>query len=361
MLDDTHDQIPLQHHLLAVSLVFALTSIVAAMDSAYFIQVLASLDIESTWGNEFMMSLTYWWPLALLTPPILVVCRRYSLRRRNWLRMLPLHIAASLFFGIAKSVIEPLAQYVFLQTELSFFTAASLPQACFDYWVFLAADSGFSYYRRFRAHETRAGRLEIQLAEARLEILKMQLRPHFLFNTLHAISTLVHEDARAADRMICRLSDLLRLSLEGTGQQETPLRQELDFLAPYLEIEKIRFGEQLVIRMDIADDTLDAAVPSFILQPIVENAIKHGMDPVTSQGTLTLRSSQADDNLRVDVCDSGQGPQNGNLMDSAHVGLKNTGERMEQLYGPNGEISCFSSPEGGFCVRLTIPLHTVCQ
>src|SRR5207245_153138 len=164
-----------------------------------------------------------------------------------------------------------------------------------------------NYYRKYQERETRASELERSLSQAKLQALQMQLNPHFLFNTLHAISSLVHKDAEAADRMITRLSDLLRYALKSTESEEVPLRQELDFLSGYLEIEQTRFGDRLKVRMDIAPETLDALVPNLLLQPLVENAIRHGIEPRAKPGRIDLRSRCESGQLKLAVRDNGLG------------------------------------------------------
>src|SRR6516225_3316734 len=145
------------------------------------------------------------------------------------------------------------------------------------YWIIVTATQGYLYYTRYRESELRSAQLSAQLAQAQLQALRMQLHPHFLFNTLNAISTLVYKDPEIADRMIARLSDLLRLTLENIGVQEVPLAQELEFLERYLEIERTRFADRLTVRMDIAPEALDGCTPYLILQPLVENALRHGI------------------------------------------------------------------------------------
>ena len=169
-----------------------------------------------------------------------------------------------------------------------------------------------NYYRRYLAGEQRAAQLQAQLAQAQLQALKMQLHPHFLFNTLNAISELVHKEPETAERMVIQLSDMLRVSLDSIGVQEIPLEQELEFLRRYLDIEETRFRDRLRIRMDVDPETLGAYVPNMILQPLVENAIRHGISPLSRGGSIDIRARRNGETLNLQICDDGRGlPTNG--------------------------------------------------
>jgi len=224
------------------------------------------------------------------------------------------------------------------------------------YWVIVSVHHAFGYYRQVQVRELRAVELEKRLAQARLQALQMQLNPHFLFNTLHAISALVHKDVEAADRMIARLSDLLRYALESTDAQEVPLRQELDFLNRYLEIEKTRFGDRLTVRLDIAPETLDALVPNLVLQPLVENAIRHGIEPRAKPGRIDLRARRENGRLKLEVCDNGVGLPSGRIPEEG-VGLSNTRARLQQLYGERHLFALGNTAGGGLTVSVELPFR----
>jgi sensor histidine kinase YesM len=227
------------------------------------------------------------------------------------------------------------------------------------FWVILGIGAAFEYYGKYRERELRASQLESRLAQSQLEVLRMQLQPHFLFNTLHTISAFMQEgQIEDADRMISRLSDLLRLALESGGVQEVPLRQEMDFLRRYLEIQQIRFQDQLRVELHVPDELLDARVPSLILQPLVENAIKHGVTPRAEGGQVTLSIARDDGRLRVSVRDDGPGipPDDGASARGSGVGLANTRARLEQLYGDRQRFSVGNHPDGGALIELVIPL-----
>jgi len=215
---------------------------------------------------------------------------------------------------------------------------------------------GIGYYLRFRERELRASQLEGQLAKAHLQALKSQLQPHFLFNTMHSISALMHTDVAAADRMMTLLCDLLRMSLEKTGIQVTTLNCELEFLDGYLAIEKVRFGDRLRVVRDVSPDALGAHVPHLILQPLVENAVRHGVAKRSSGGEVCIAISHDDRCLHLRVKDDGPGlnedpPKRG-------LGLEATRERLQTLYGDNQSIEVTNTPKGGVEVCVRIPFSS---
>jgi LytS/YehU family sensor histidine kinase len=211
------------------------------------------------------------------------------------------------------------------------------------------------YQKKFREREVRTFELEAQLAKAHLQALKSQLQPHFLFNTLHSISALMLTDVQAADRMMTRLSDLLRMSLASNGVQETSLSRELEFVGGYLEIEKVRFEERLEVILEIAPDTLDARVPHLLLQPLVENAVRHGISRRSAAGEIRIGASHDDNSLYLQVRDNGPGLGGHEARQAkGGLGLVATRERLQTLYGNDQNIEVRSLPEGGAeaCVRI---------
>jgi len=231
------------------------------------------------------------------------------------------------------------------------------------YAVIVCAWHAWDYYRKFREREAQAAQLAGRLAQAQLQALRMQLNPHFLFNTLNAVSSLMLKDVPAANKMISRLGELLRLTLENT-QQEVPLQQELDFLRRYLDIERIRFGDRLQLKMDIDPATLSAAVPNLILQPLVENAVHHAIEPLEAGGKIELRAIRDNGCLVLQVSDNGPGlrphaaPEDEAPMDTRErIGLKNTRERLRKLYGDSQRFDLVSNAMGGVTASLSIPFH----
>jgi LytS/YehU family sensor histidine kinase len=199
---------------------------------------------------------------------------------------------------------------------------------------------------------------QLQMTQAQLEALKMQLHPHFLFNTLHSISTLLGEDVKAAHEMLTRLGDFLRMTLDNSGEQEISLQEELKFLRCYLEIELVRFQDRLTIEMTIEPETLAARVPNLILLPIVENAIQHGIATRVGHGRIAIHASRRDGQLRLEVKDNGPGMQAGSSADQRlkrGLGFANTRQRLERLYTTGQHFQLSDAPEGGLQVTLEIP------
>lgn len=224
-------------------------------------------------------------------------------------------------------------------------------------YCFVASIShALRFFQRSREREVKAMELEASLARAKLQALRMQLQPHFLFNTLHAISTLVHKNPAAADEMIGNLSELLRLAIDDSEEQEISLLKELDFLDRYLEIQQVRFGDRLRVEKEIDLSLLAAQVPTMILQPLVENAIHHGIEPHSTQGMVKIGARRQGEILRLSVSDSGGGlraaiPKAGR----GGVGLANTQARLEALYGRRFQFHMENGPNGGLIVWLEIP------
>jgi len=218
------------------------------------------------------------------------------------------------------------------------------------------------YYRRFRDRELRASQLEGQVVKAHLQALKSQLQPHFLFNTLHSISALMLTDVRAADRMMSRLSDLLRISLESDGIQIISLSRELEFVNGYLEIEKVRFEDRLNVVFDVTPDTLDALVPHLVLQPLVENAVRHGISRRSSNGRIRIAANRDGRILCLQVGDNGPGLEesDGNQTQSKRggLGLRATRERLQTLYAHEQSLEIRSAPGSGVEVEVRIPFRT---
>jgi LytS/YehU family sensor histidine kinase len=227
------------------------------------------------------------------------------------------------------------------------------------YWALIGLTQGFDYYRKYREREIRASQLEARLARAQLDALKMQLHPHFLFNTLNTISVLMNEDVTLANRLLLRLSDLLRLALKNTDAHEVPLRQELEFLRSYLEIEQTRFEDRLTVRLDIDEEAFEAQVPNLILQPLVENAIRYAVAPRATKSTIEIHATRLNGQIELKVRDDGPGiEETEKAAGVAGIGLRNTRSRLEKLYGPAHSFDLCTADGGGLEVRITIPFHT---
>jgi LytS/YehU family sensor histidine kinase len=224
------------------------------------------------------------------------------------------------------------------------------------YWLITGVAHGMMYYRRYRERDAQALQLARQLAQAELQVLKSQLHPHFLFNALNTISALMHRDVKAADRMLARLSDLLRAALDHTSAQEVTLLDELNFLESYLEIERARLAERLNVEVDVPPNVLDALVPHMILQPLVENAIRHGVAPRAAPGHVVIRARGRREMLDIEVLDDGPGLAQGRSANGG-LGLANTRARLEQLYAGEFTFEPRNRAEGGFRVSLSIPFR----
>jgi LytS/YehU family sensor histidine kinase len=214
------------------------------------------------------------------------------------------------------------------------------------------------YYQNFRASELAQSSLKAQLAQAQLRALKMQLHPHFLFNTLHSISSLVLEDPPKANSMIARLGDFLRLTVDNSEQQLVTLKEETEFLRCYLDIEQVRFGDRLTVTFELEPQTLSAQVPHLILQPVVENAIQHAIAPRAAQGHINIKAKRLNSLLRVAISDSGPGiSSNANSLGKKGVGLSNVRSRLQQIYGPDFRFELMNASDGGLTVVMEIPFQ----
>jgi len=312
------------------------------------------------------LNLTYWWSWALLVPGVLWLARRYRFERGAWRRAAFMHILGVVVFTAAHVALATSARGVIMQfAERPFEWWMYFRDRFFlnfdwemmTYWALVAFANALDYQRESQEREITAAQLQTQLAEAQLEALQRQLHPHFLFNTLNTIATLMHRDVHAADEMLVQLSDLLRLTLDRIGTQQVPLTDEVDFLKKYLEIEQTRFGDRLIVNIDIDPEVLDAPVPNLILQPLVENALRHGIGPRIGVGKVDVTASQSGELLTLTVRDNGVGlsPDKLNAFHSG-VGLSNTRSRLENLYGDRHRFEFETPPGGGLLVTIVIPM-----
>ena len=305
------------------------------------------------WSLTIRMALaeTYVW--AAITPLVVALARRFPFTRATLATSLPLHAVAAVVISLIKIVIDQRIR----QTLFGFRTyvlISSLAPSLLFYCAIVAAAHGAGYYRASKERELRAAQLEARLAQSRLQVLQMQLHPHFLFNTLHTISELVHEDPETADAMIAGLSDLLREALASGQAREVPLARELDLLERYLDIQRVRFGDRLQVGLEIDPDVADVLVPHLVLQPIVENALRHGITR-GGAGTVSIAAAIDADTLRLRVRDDGRGFDAGG--DGEGVGLRNTRERLATLYGDRAGLRIAPAAGGGTIVEMRIPIR----
>ena len=312
---------------------------------------------EAHWGIVLKINLCQWYAWGLLAPGIIWLSRRYPLEHGRWMSSTGVHLAASICVALVKWQLDNLLRHYLLGFQRSTSLVFVFHQSLVTYWLLVGAAQTYHYYQGYRQGELRAAQLNTQLAQAQLQALRTQIHPHFLFNTLNAISTLVHNDPEAADRMIARLSDLLRLTLENIGVQEVPLAQELEFLERYLEIERTRFADRLNVRMDIAPETLDGCTPYLILQPLVENAIRHGIAVRSSAGCIVVTAKRNDGQLVLVVADDGPGMTSSGKGAKDGVGISNTRARLEKLYGTAQHFEVMNSEHGGVVATLTFPFR----
>lgn len=301
---------------------------------------------------------------ALLTPLIFRIGRAYPVGQPRWKRAMLILIPLGLILGTLQTLVEEAIillaglQPDHAHTAEQFLIAhvlTSLPFNVFIYCAVLGAGYAFDYYNRYRENAVRVGQLERQLIEAKLERLQAQLQPHFLFNTLNAISALVDRDPAATRQMIARVSDLLRLTLDSRDEHEIPLERELTFLRHYVAIEQLRYQDRLSLKWDIQPGLEQALVPNMILQPLVENAIRHGIGERIAGGAVTIRAARDDGRLILEVRDDGPGLQ---VRETASgVGLSNTQSRLNQLYREGAAFELSNANGQGVTARLTIPYH----
>ncbi len=331
----------------------------------YYTRLLSERPIA--WRDAASSQFIYPYLWAFGTVLIFWLAERFPLDRQKMPRNLLLHLLWATLFVIAlNGLFHIILHFLFLAGPKRPYMVRdtvqtiiyNLTEAYGIYALLLLLHQAFRYYRRFREGELRAAQLETQLSQAQLQALKMQLHPHFLFNTLHSISALVHKDPECADRMIARLGDFLRLTLENSGAQEVSLQKELEFLRCYLEIERVRFQDRLTTHMEIDSQALDTPVPNLILQPIVENALRHGIAPRSTPGRIEISAKRKNGSLRIEVQDNGPGisaisKPNGRFREG--LGLANTRARLRQLYGADHSFELKDAPGGGLLVTLVIP------
>ncbi len=313
-----------------------------------------TIPFEEAAARAFF-SAAVWASITLL---VFRLVRRFRLDKRPRVKRVLAHVVAGVVISLGEiGVTIAVSRSVGWAIEpfVELFPRA-FPANIVYYWLLVGVGHGLEYYRRMRQRDAQNERLSRRLAQAELHLLKTQLHPHFLFNTLHAISALMHRDPKAADRMLARLSQLLRAALDYSGTQEVSLQEELEFLEPYVEIEKARLGDRLDFRAEVQPQVLDARVPHMLLQPLVENAIRHGIAPRAAPGQVVIRARGRRDMLDLEVWDNGPGLANGKSANGG-LGLANTRARLEQLYGERFSFDPKNAPEGGFRVAITIPFR----
>jgi signal transduction histidine kinase len=335
------------------------------------VQIISVDNGQHSWGEAFTHALLLWYLFLPIVPLAIALAQMLPAAQGHRLRDLCIHSLIALGVGAIHPYAYVLAYSLATQPRWAITVARfSLPYlhywymqdlliAVLAYAMTVAATNAFYYFRSFQQGQLRAAHLQAQLANANLTALKMQLHPHFLFNALHSISALQMTDREAAQKMTALLGDFLRLTLRDLDRQEVPLRQEFEFLQRYLAIEQMRFGSRLRFSVEATPEILDAAVPQLILQPIVENAVHHGIAPYGCGGRIVVSATRDDGRLQLTVQDSGPGILESQLQapPPSGLGLANTRARLSQLYGQAQHLKLENLAGGGFCVQIEIPFH----
>jgi len=339
----------------------------AALQQAATYAMRGALRAEWVW---VLMQFPRWLLWAPLTPLIFAANRRFPLSRDRLGRSLLAHLGIAaltivlveggyaqlslLVEQLAGSVIAPDRPPALVLTAISVLTR--LVSGVITYAAVVGVASALESQRRLRERDTRAAQLEADLARAQVQAIKMQVQPHFLFNTLHAINVLIREDPAVATRMVTLLGDLLRYTLSRATVTKVSLRNELEVLALYLEIESVRFRDRLKVSFDVPSATLSALVPDLVLQPLAENAIKHGIGALTDGGTVLISARREGGTLLLDVIDTGNGPRDDEPL-RERIGLSTVRARLERLYGSNHTLTIGRAPGGGCVAHISLPFQ----
>jgi len=351
-----------------IFLVWLIPAFVALLQAVAGYLLRGTLREEWPWA---LMQIPRWLTWVPITPIVFYAAERFPFRRDRLARSVWTHVGIALVIAVVievlwlqisffvQSYLEPEALARMQNNRAEVYSVAVLSRLLGDAFIYaavLGVATTLGYHRRFRERELRAAQLEAQLALAQVQALKMQVHPHFLFNTLHAVTVLIREDPAAATRVVTRLGDLLRLTLSRATTAQVSFRRELEILTLYLEIERTRFHDRLEIAYDVQPATLGALVPDLILQPLVENAIRHGVSPNAGTGRIDVRSRRDGDWLTLEIRDNGAGLAEGGARPDG-IGLTTTRARLERLYGNRQELTLDNLPEGGCVARIRIPFQ----
>ena len=328
----------------------------------------AAREREGRLLTLFIEQMTGAYAALVLMPSLVWFARRFRIEKNNWLRRVPAHLLAMAAFSFMHTSLMALSRKaVFLLAGLGTYDYGLMSfrypmEFANDVIVYCVGTSFvylFDHYRRSRDREVQTAQLETRLAQAQLQALRLQLQPHFLFNAMNTISSLVYENPRAADEMIARLSDLLRMTMRDGGAQEVTLAEELKLLDLYLDIMRARFDERLKVHIECEAETSGALVPQLVLQPLVENCIRHAADPETGAVQITLRARRDGNTLMLEVSDNGPGVGHQLAVANGNgIGLTNTAERLRQLYGHPHGLTLANGTGRGLTVTLRLPFHT---
>ena len=347
-----------------VLLVFAAWTFLAAFSSAQGAVYMTSRGLPINWSERLPGVFADWYTCALFTPLFFWIFRRYPIDRRNWRAAVPLTLLlTSLCVVLKYALLVPLEHLIGLNERSTFTSelARNFATESMAFWAVIGIIHAFEFNRRYRERELAAADLRTRLSEAQLEALRSQIHPHFLFNTLHSISTLMNRDVEAADSMLARLSDLLRLTLKHRGENEIAFRDELSLAEHYLSIMSIRFGDRLTIKRSIEPEVMSALVPQFVLQPLLENALNHGVAVTAGPAIVEIAASRQGNSLAIAITDNGQSVGVGvpSRPERQGIGLSNTRLRLEQLYGKDQSLILEKIPGRGTRISIELPWHAV--
>ena len=358
------DNVLIKNRAIRWAIVFAFFTVIGLLQFSIIMTEKLASRHPIPWQHPFINEMTGAYTVLLLLPLLFRFFKKFPMTRENLLSHIPLYVLASMLFGSCHTGLMWLSRiliYKFVDEgtydygRMDYRLLMEYHHQIITFWVVFGIVSLIRYVQRNQEEKLRLVRLEEALTKARLQALQMQLHPHFLFNTLNMISSTMYENVKAADKMIANLSDLLRLTLNSKGAEEYTLEKELEVLDLYIEIMKARFGDKLVISMEIDKETRSAKVPGFILQPLVENSIKYGMESL-KEVEIRIVSRKEDGRLVLKVWDNGPGIQGSpEEVMSGGVGLSNTVERLEKLYGGTHEFIMENVDNEGFKVEIKIP------
>ncbi len=319
-----------------------------------------------SWYKVLLLGFFFFGLWALVSPLIFRIAKRFPMERKKWAQRLGLHLLFAAAFGMSLRVAYELMRLLLLAPAEPMLIKMIFPDILralvIDmalYFAILAAGHAVEYFRKLQNERVRAARLQTHLMQAEVHALKMQLHPHFLFNTYHAIvGLMVRQENEKAILMLKQLSNLLRLTLAHAGAPEITLQKELELVELYLGIQQIRFCDRLIVQKNIAPDTLAAQVPALILQPLVENCIRHGIAPYSPAGLIEIHARRNNGTLQLQVRDNGPGlPPNGSTKIQEGIGLKNTRLRLQQLYGEAQRLELRNDAQGGLRLIIALPFH----
>jgi two-component sensor histidine kinase len=350
-------------------LVVAVWSAVAVISAIQGHVNALGMGYESSFSHQLTRMFLNYSLFALLTPFVIVIARRFRFTREHWVVPLIAHVVGFFVFCTAWAVLRVTFFQVHEVATSKLMTpsletlkdlwVSNFEDALWMYFPIIFLSHAVLFYHDSRERLVQESELQAQLARAQLSLLQAQLHPHFLFNTLHAVSTLMGRDVSAARAMIVRLSELLRQALESVDVQEVSLKRELEFIDNYLEIEKIRFQDRLTVQLEIAPLTLDALVPNLLLQPLVENAVRHGVAMQPGPGWVRIASRHVDDKLLIEIEDSGLGLSQVAGPHREGIGHRNTRSRLSHIYGQGQKFELISRTGKGLLISIEVPFQTV--